>query len=125
MKIAKDGEYIIVKDGRKIGTKEDNLTQEELDKWGTPSFLNYLSKRAVVKKAAPVIKPTVQAGAGEAKPVAIKDSVLLKRKIAAANKNMPVQKGIKITVGLGQKEERHDVEMRDAEQPKEDDASQQ
>ena len=56
LKITRDSEIVIVKDARKV-VRED-LTEEELQLWGTPSFLNYLSKRAVVKKAAkPVVKP--------------------------------------------------------------------
>jgi hypothetical protein len=37
-----------VRDGRKQVREE--LTQEELDKWSTPSYNNYLQKRAITKK---------------------------------------------------------------------------
>ena len=51
LKITRDSEYIIIRDGRKP-IRED-LTEEELAKWSTPSFNNYLSKRAVTKKSFP------------------------------------------------------------------------
>jgi hypothetical protein len=51
LKITRDSEYIIIRDVRKP-IRED-LTEEELAKWSTPSFNNYLSKRAVTKKSVP------------------------------------------------------------------------
>ena len=48
LKITRDSEYIVIRDARK-NIRED-LTEEELAKWTTPSFNNYLSKRAITKK---------------------------------------------------------------------------
>ena len=105
MKLTKDSEIVIIKDARK--TQREDLTEEELLKWSTPSFANYLSKRAITKKFAkppagfttdttttepvPVKKPAV-------KTVGVTD---LKRKVMAANKNKAPERGIKITVGAG------------------------
>lgn len=105
MKLTKDSEIVIIKDARK--TQREDLTEEELLKWSTPSFANYLSKRAITKKFAkppagfttdttttepvPVKKPA-------AKTVGATD---LKRKVMAANKNKAPERGIKITVGAG------------------------
>lgn len=92
---------MIVKDGRKVA--REDLTQEELDKWGTPSFLNYLSKRVLTKKtgaaAAATVKKTVT---GSAIRSAAGTGTELKRKVMAANKNKPVEKGIKIHIGAPQ-----------------------
>ena len=91
MKITKDSDYVIVKDARKP-VRED-LTEVELQKWGTPSFLNYLSKRVLTKKIAgkPSSDPLTK------KPVGIRSE--LKRKTAVDGR--PKEKGIKIMVGQG------------------------
>jgi hypothetical protein len=105
LKITRDSEIVIVKDARKV-VRED-LTEEELLLWGTPSFLNYLSKRAVVKKAAkPIVKPKGPSAAEDEQGAAVSRKpgvfkVDLKRKMMQANKNRPVEKGIKITIGSG------------------------
>lgn len=36
----RDGEYVIVKDGRK--QLREDLTEEEIKEWGTPSLTAYL-----------------------------------------------------------------------------------
>ncbi len=107
MKLTKDSEIVIIKDARK--TQREDLTEEELLKWSTPSFANYLSKRAITKKFAkppagfttdttttepvPVKKPAITGAKG-----GVTD---LKRKVMAANKNKAPERGIKITVGAG------------------------
>jgi hypothetical protein len=81
------------------------LTEAELLKWSTPSFANYLSKRAITKKfAKPAGFPTdTTTAVPEKMAVAAKTGVNtdLKRKVMAANKNKAPEKGIKITVGAG------------------------
>ena len=103
MKLTRDSEYVIIKDARK--TQREDLTEAELLKWSTPSFANYLSKRAITKKfAKPAGFPTdTTTAVPEKKAVAAKTGVNtdLKRKVMAANKNKAPEKGIKITVGAG------------------------
>jgi len=105
LKLTRDSEYVIIKDARK--TQREDLTDAELLKWSTPSFANYLSKRAITKKLAkPAGFPTdttTTTTIPEKNPVAAKKGVTtdLKRKVMAANKNKAPEKGIKITVGAG------------------------
>jgi hypothetical protein len=104
LKLTRDSEYVIIKDARK--TNREDLTEAELAKWSTPSFANYLSKRAITKKfAKPAGFPTdTTTTAPDSKPVAPKKvgtATDLKRKVMAANKNKAPEKGIKITVGAG------------------------
>ena len=101
MKLTRDSEYVIIKDARK--TQREDLTEAELLKWSTPSFSNYLSKRAITKKFAKPVGVTTDTTtpAPEKKPAKAGGVTDLKRKVMAANKNNPVEKGIKITVGGG------------------------
>jgi len=104
LKLTRDSEYVIIKDARK--TQREDLTDAELLKWSTPSFANYLSKRAITKKfAKPAGFPTdtITTPVPDKKPVAAKTGVTtdLKRKVMAANKHKAPEKGIKITVGGG------------------------
>jgi len=104
LKLTRDSEYVIIKDARK--TQREDLTDAELLKWSTPSFANYLSKRAITKKfAKPAGFPTdtTTTSVSDKKPVAPKTGVTtdLKRKVMAANKHKAPEKGIKITVGAG------------------------
>ena len=50
MKITRDSDVVIVKDSR-ITVRED-LSEEELLRWATPSFLTYLKKRALAVKVS-------------------------------------------------------------------------
>jgi hypothetical protein len=105
LKLTRDSEYVIIKDARK--TNREDLTEAELAKWSTPSFANYLSKRAITKKfAKPAGFPTdTTTTVPDSKPVVPKKvggtTTDLKRKVMAANKNKAPEKGIKITVGAG------------------------
>lgn len=102
MKLTKDSEIVIIKDARK--TQREDLTELELLKWSTPSFANYLSKRAITKKFAKPAGFTTDTTTTvpKKKPAAAKGGVTdLKRKVMAANKNKAPERGIKITVGAG------------------------
>jgi hypothetical protein len=106
LKLTRDSEYVIIKDARK--TNREDLTEAELAKWSTPSFANYLSKRAITKKfAKPAGFPTdTTTTVPDSKPAVAPKKVGgtttdLKRKVMAANKNKAPEKGIKITVGAG------------------------
>ena len=93
LKISRDSDFIIIKDQRKL-IRED-LTQEELEKWGTPSFLNHLSKRA--SKPKPASSGLKAAGTTSEKTSGIKADI--KRKLPPNRFQKPPEKGIKIIVG--------------------------
>ncbi|CDW75353.1 ubiquitin carboxyl-terminal hydrolase [Stylonychia lemnae] len=95
VKISKDSDYIIIKDSRKF-VRED-LTEEEMQKWSTPSYVTYLSKRTVKPKPAP--KPIgAKSGGGIAKSTA-DAKIEIKKKVMASRANRPLEQAIKINVG--------------------------
>jgi len=68
-----------------------------MQKWSTPSYVTYLSKRTVKPKPAPRASNTAT-GSKVASKSGLDAKIDIKRKIAA-NKSRPLEKGIKITVG--------------------------
>ena len=92
IKINRDSDYIIIKDSR-MNVRED-LTEEEMSKWSTPSYVTYLSKRVV--KPKPTMKPVAAKASGPKLSNSTDIKVDLKRKMMDARKNKAPEKGIKI-----------------------------
>jgi hypothetical protein len=78
----------------------EDLTEEEMKKWSTPSFLNYLSKRShIPKRPAVGVTKGVNKTTGLSSANAKDAKTEIKRKVMASRANKAPEKGIKIMVG--------------------------
>eukprot|EP00347_Sterkiella_histriomuscorum_P024007 403332628 len=103
IKINKDSDLIIIKDSRR--TVREELTEEEMKKWSTPSFVTYLSKRVSKPKPSTTITNKiggVGAKSGTTSKTGTDAKIDIKRKMIEARKNKAPEKGIKIQVGAPQ-----------------------